>query len=88
MHWGAHKSLAKHLTHDRRYHVLLLNATVDFRRDDDRVWRDGEGVLCDGFTNLTQRYFGSQCLAVIDDRLLVTVIDINCSKGQKNSEDE
>jgi hypothetical protein len=87
MHWGAHKSFAKHLMHDRCYHVLLRNATVYFRRDDNRVRRDSEGILRDGFANFAQGYFCSKCLAMVDDWLLVTVIDVNCSEDQKNPED-
>ena len=39
--------------HDGRHNVLLRNAAVDLRRDDDWIWRNYEGILHDGFADLS-----------------------------------
>ena len=51
--------------------------TMHFGGDDDRIRRRDEGILCDRATDITHWDFGCECLAMVDNRLWVTVVYVD-----------
>lgn len=51
---------------------------MHFRTDDDGVGRGDEGIFGNGLTGIPKRYFGGEGPAVVDNRLFVSIIDVDC----------